>query len=70
VFLVEVGELERWLAQLHCTNKQTWVTDMLHRLGAPNDPAYVTPGPGDVWDFIEQIAEWLDDPARSGMPDR
>lgn len=68
VFLVEVGELEKWLAQFGCTNKQTWVTDVLQRLGAPEDPAYVTPGPGDVWGFVERIASWLEDPGRQGMP--
>jgi len=69
IFLVEVGELENWLSQLGCTNKQTWVTDVLGRLGAPSDPAYVTPGQGDVWNFMEQIAGWLEDPSRQGMPD-
>jgi hypothetical protein len=68
VFLVEVGELENWLGQFGCTNKQTWVTDVLQRLGAPEDPAYVTPGHGDVWDFAERIARWLEDPGRRGMP--
>jgi energy-coupling factor transporter ATP-binding protein EcfA2 len=68
VFLVDVGELENWLSQFGCTNKQTWVTDVLQRLGTPEDPAYVTPGIGDVWSFVERIANWLEDPARKGMP--
>jgi hypothetical protein len=68
IFLVPVGELEGWLLQFGCTNKKTWVTDMLGRLGAPGDPAYVEPGDGDVWGFVESIAEWLEDPSRSGMP--
>jgi hypothetical protein len=68
VFIVEVGELERWLPQFGCTNKQTWVTDMLHRLGTPQDPAYVTPGAGDVWAFVERLARWAEDPVRHGMP--
>lgn len=70
IFPVAVGELEGWLAQLGCTNKQTWVTDMLQRLGAPGDAAYVTPGPNDVWGFVERVAAWLEDPNRSGMPVR
>jgi len=69
VFMVEVGELEGWLQQLGCTNKQTWVTDVLQRLGTPTDPAYVTPGPGDVWAFVERLAGWAEDPTRRGMPD-
>jgi putative AbiEii toxin of type IV toxin-antitoxin system len=68
VFLVRVGELERWLQQFGCTNKQTWVTDILHRLGTPQDPAYVTPGTGDVWAFMERLAQWAEDPTRHGMP--
>jgi hypothetical protein len=68
VFAVDVGELENWLPQLGCTNKQRWLTDMLTRLGAPDDGNYVPPGTGDVWAFVEQIARWLEDPARPGMP--
>lgn len=68
VFVVDVGELENWLPQLGCTNKQRWLTDMLTRLGAPDDANYIAPGIGDVWDFVEQIARWLEDPARAGMP--
>lgn len=68
VFLVDVGELENWLKQFGCTNKQTWVTDVLQRLGTPEDPAYVTPGTGDAWAFIERVASWLEDPGRVGMP--
>ena len=68
VFVVDVGELENWLPDLGCTNKQRWLTDMLTRLGAPDDANYIAPGVGDVWDFVEQIARWLEDPARAGMP--
>jgi AAA domain, putative AbiEii toxin, Type IV TA system len=68
VFVVDVGELENWLPQLGCTNKQRWLTDMLTCLGAPDDANYIAPGIGDVWDFVEQIAHWLEDPARAGMP--
>lgn len=68
LFVVSVGELEKWLRQLGLTNKQTWVSDMLVRLGSRGDAAYVTPGSGDVWDFTEGIATWLNDPDRRGMP--
>lgn len=68
VFVVDVGELENWLPQLGCTNKRQWLTDMLTRLGAPDDANYIPPGDGDAWDFVEQIARWLEDPARAGMP--
>jgi hypothetical protein len=68
LFVVEVGELENWLTQLGCTNKATWVTDILTRLGTPGDAAYVAAGTGDVWAFVQSIAAWLEDPARKGMP--
>jgi len=68
IFPAPAGELESWLSQFGCTNKQTWVTDMLERLGAPDDPAYVHPGPGDVWEYIERVATWLENPQRRGMP--
>jgi hypothetical protein len=68
IFVVDAGELENWLPQLGCSNKQRWLTDMLTRLGAPDDANYVTPGVGDVWTFVERIANWLEDPGRAGMP--
>lgn len=68
LFPVPVGELEKWLNQFGLTNKQTWVTDMLTRLGVAGGPAYVEPGLGDVWDFVEKIADWIEDPLRLGVP--
>lgn len=68
IFIVDVGELERWLLGLGCTNKQTWVTDMLGRLGTPHSPNYVAASEGDVWEFIGCVAAWLTDPNREGMP--
>jgi len=65
---VPVGELEKWLSQFGLTNKQTWVTDMLGRLGTSGGPAYVEPGAGDVWEFMERIATWIQDPTRKGIP--
>lgn len=68
LFPVPVGELERWLLQFGLTNKQTWVTDMLARLGVAGGPAYVEPGMGDVWGFVESVASWIEDPVRLGIP--
>ncbi len=67
IFIVPVGELERWLSSLEITNKKTWVTDILRRLGTRGDAVYVEPGPGDVWQFVESIAHWLNMPTRKGM---
>jgi hypothetical protein len=68
IFVVPVGELEKWLPQFGLTNKQTWVTDMLMRMGTAGGPAFVQPGPGDVWDFVEAIAAWIENPLREGIP--
>ena len=67
LFLVPVGEIEKWLTQFNLTNKQTWVTDMLKHLGSVGSAAYVTPGDGDVWEFVEGIARWIQDPRRRGI---
>jgi AAA domain, putative AbiEii toxin, Type IV TA system len=68
IFLVPVGELEKWLPQFGLTNKQTWVTDILIRMGTAGGPAFVQPGPGDVWNFVEAIAAWIENPLREGIP--
>jgi hypothetical protein len=68
IFVVPVGELENWLKPLGVTNKQRWVTEMLSRLGTKGSETYVPPGNGDVWEFVESIAAWTNDPARLGLP--
>lgn len=69
VFLVEVGELERWMRSLgvECA-KRDWLGRMLTRLG--NDPGsrdYVRPSTGDIWQFLDQVGKWCADPQRLGM---
>jgi hypothetical protein len=68
LFPVPVGELAKWLPQFGLTKKQTWVTDMLSRLGAAGGAAYIQPGAGDVWDFVERVATWIHNPLRAGLP--
>lgn len=70
VFVVPVGEVEGWLAGLGVTgSKTTWAVRMLERLGnEPSSPGWVEPQPGDVWDFLDLIAKWVDDPERMGIP--
>ena len=68
VFVVEVGELENWLKTLGNYSKQVWVTEMLKRLGAKGSAAYVPPGVGDVWAFLERVAGWTSNPQRLGVP--
>ena len=69
IFVVPVGELERWLAHLGVPERD-WLPTVFDRMG--NDPAaegYLKPGDDDVWRFIEQAAGWIADPARKGMPE-
>ena len=71
VFLVRVGEVERWLSNLGVSaSKEHWLSEMFVRMGSdPTDAAYIRPSTGDVWDFIRQIARWIADPNRKGIPD-
>lgn len=68
VFVVQHGELENWLTALQVPGKKTdWTVAMLERLGSdPADQNYVSPGVGDVWDFIGKVVNWVKNPARKG----
>lgn len=70
VFVVPVGELERWLPKLAIEGQKVrWVIDAFKKLGDdPGNPAYVKPGVGDVWRFLDAVARWTSDPLREGMP--
>jgi hypothetical protein len=70
IFVVPVGELERWLLPLGIVGKKTdWIMGMYERLGSdPTDPNYVSAGVGDVWEFISSMRKWVMDPNRKGMP--
>jgi hypothetical protein len=70
VFVVDVGELEGWLATLNIAggNKANWIVDVFRALGAnPNSQTYVVPGTGDVWGFLDKVAAWIGDPNRAGL---
>jgi hypothetical protein len=71
VFVVEVGELESWLPSLELPrgSKAKWIVDAFRKLGAnPSSDGYVTPGPADIWNFIDRVAAWVNDPGRAGLP--
>jgi len=61
VFVVPVGELERWLSQHAIVGKKArWVVNAFQVLGDdPSSVRYVHPGSGDVWRFIDGIASGL-----------
>jgi energy-coupling factor transporter ATP-binding protein EcfA2 len=70
LFVVQVGELERWLPSLGIVGKAPeWLIRIFQRLGA--DPAdssgYVLPAADDVWAFLRAIAAWVANPLRQGM---
>ena len=71
IHFVSVGELECWLPKLAVkrNDKSQWLTEVFDALGAdPDEENYVKPGVNDVWAFIGQIATWVADPKRRGMP--
>jgi len=68
---VPVGELECWLPKLAAKRrgKSRWLTEVFDALGSdPDDEGYVQPGFDDVWAFIGQVATWVADSKRLGMP--
>ena len=72
IFVVPVGELERWLPNLkrHDYNeKNGWLLRTFEAMGEdPDEHHYVRPGTGDVWDFLIKLEHWLHNPARLGIP--
>ncbi|HEY3824443.1 MAG TPA: AAA family ATPase [Bryobacteraceae bacterium] len=68
VFIVEAGELERWLPQLGVDGqKKDWIVDVFSAIGQDeSDSDYLHAGTGDVWAFLDLIADWVNDPNRRG----
>lgn len=70
IFLVPKGEVESWLAYLGVSaSKGEWLPAIFARMKSdPDDPEYVTPQEDDVWGFLENVAGWIRDGDRRGMP--
>lgn len=69
-FVVPVGELESWLKDLNdLTNHgNNWLMEVFSLMGSdPSNESYVKPSDKDVWAFIYEIKEWLNNPQRKGM---
>jgi ABC-type lipoprotein export system ATPase subunit len=68
LFLVPVGEAECWLRHIAASGHGSdWLVDMFSRIGqSDNDPNYVGPSSGDVWDFLDNIGAWVNNPGRLG----
>lgn len=68
IFVVPLGELESWLRMLgERPPKHEWVPKVFELMSA--DPKRFKPQEGDVWAFIREVAGWIGDPNRTGMPE-
>lgn len=71
IFLVPNGEVESWLMAIGlppAMHGSEWLIEMFTRIGqTETDTNYLHPGPNDVWEFIDQISIWIQDPARLGI---
>jgi hypothetical protein len=70
LFVVRSGELESWLKPLGAVGHgPAWLVQVFEKMGEnPDNAAYVKPNGGDVWQFIETIGTWLQNPKRKGIP--
>jgi ABC-type multidrug transport system ATPase subunit len=70
IFLVSVGELESWLSVLGIGGHAAeWLVKVFSSIGTEeSDPAFLYPASGDVWDFLDKIAGWVNDNHRLGIP--
>jgi ABC-type cobalamin/Fe3+-siderophores transport system ATPase subunit len=71
IFVVPVGELESWLAELDVVGHgPDWLIEVFEKMGTnPRSAGYVTPKDNDVWEFLEKIGKWIRDASRKGMPE-
>jgi hypothetical protein len=71
IFVVPTGEVESWLSTLNINRgKATWLATIFEAMGEdPDALTYVQPTSGDVWDFLGNIAAWVRNPKRKGVPD-
>jgi energy-coupling factor transporter ATP-binding protein EcfA2 len=69
LFLVPVGEVESWLPALGVHDHgPDWLMEVFSHIGqSETDVSYVRPGPDDVWQFLDRIATWVDNPMRLGV---
>ncbi|WP_420595317.1 ATP-dependent nuclease [Deinococcus sp.] len=69
IFIVPNGELESWLTEMKVEGqKVNRVMQILEKMGSDQeDRDYAFPKPGDIWDYIRKVTEWIKDPARKGM---
>ena len=63
IFVVPVGELERWLPQLSVGGHgPPWLIEIFERMRSNvQAPDYVRPESGDVWAFLTGVLRWVED---------
>ena len=69
-FVVRGGELESWLKSLGIAGHgPSWLIPIFEKMGEDTaSETYLSPTVDDVWQFIDQVAAWLLDPTRKGIP--
>lgn len=70
LFVVPNGELESWLKPLEASGHgPNWLVEIFEKMGEdPEQDNYLKPSSDDVWNFIDNISEWLLNPRRKGIP--
>ena len=72
VFLVPVGELERWLDGTGIKGHgNDWVVNFFEILA--DDEARIMShlnNTGELWEFLDAVACWISNPSRRGMNDQ
>ncbi|WP_311276119.1 AAA family ATPase [Methylobacterium sp. WCS2018Hpa-22] len=70
-FVVREGEVESWLKELNIKGHGSpWLLGVFGKMGEdPGSEDYINAASDDVWKFVDEIAEWLLNPHRNGMPD-
>lgn len=69
LFLVPFGEVESWLQVLDTPGHGSeWLVNLFSRIGQhENDKNYLTPSNDDVWQFIDDLDKWIENPNRLGV---
>jgi AAA15 family ATPase/GTPase len=70
VFVIQKGELESWLKHLNgCGHGSKWLIDIFSKMGEnPDNVDFVKPKGDDVWNFIGEIENWIENVNRKGIP--
>jgi len=68
LFIIPNGELETWLSGLGVGGHgPEWLVKIFSKLGSDTeDKNYVKPSSNDVWEFMDEISKWTNNPNRKG----